>query len=102
MVLFQQVDCFISVHFLNYYCRELDDLTHIFITYSRIVWLFQLTKGLICKLTPKQFIKCMFGKILLASHLVLVLVFMFEVWAAAKKIQLFIVWWDACSYTIQS
>ena len=31
------------------YCDELDDLTHIFITCSRLSGLFQLTQSLICK-----------------------------------------------------
>ena len=34
------------------YCGELDDLTHIFVTCSRLSGLFQLTQSLICKLTP--------------------------------------------------
>ena len=34
------------------YCGELDDLTHIFVTCSRLSGLFQLTQSLIRKLTP--------------------------------------------------
>ena len=34
------------------YCGELDDLTHIFVTCSRLSGLFQLTRSLIRKLTP--------------------------------------------------
>ena len=34
------------------YCGELDDLTHIFVTCSKISGLFQLTQSLIRKLTP--------------------------------------------------
>ena len=34
------------------YCGEFDDSTHIFITCSRLSWLFQLTHSLIRKLTP--------------------------------------------------
>ena len=34
------------------YCDELDDLTHIFVTCSRLSGLFQLTQSLISKLTP--------------------------------------------------
>ena len=34
------------------YCGELDDLTHIFVSCSRLSGLFQLTQSLICKLTP--------------------------------------------------
>ena len=34
------------------YCGELDDLTHIFVTCSRLSGLFQLTQSLISKLTP--------------------------------------------------
>ena len=35
-----------------YYCGELDDLTHIFVTCSRLSELFQLTQSQILKLTP--------------------------------------------------
>ena len=34
------------------YCGEFDDLTHNFVTCSRLSGLFQLTQSLICKLTP--------------------------------------------------
>ena len=34
------------------YCDELNDLTHSFVTCSRLSWLFQLTQSLIRKLTP--------------------------------------------------
>ena len=34
------------------YCGELDDITHIFVTCSRLSVLFQLTQSLISKLTP--------------------------------------------------
>ena len=34
------------------YCSELNDLTHIFVTCSRLSWLFQQTQSLIRKLTP--------------------------------------------------
>ena len=34
------------------YCGELDDLTHIFVTCSRLSGLFQVTQSLIRKLTP--------------------------------------------------
>ena len=37
---------------LIHYCGELDDLTHIFVTCSRLSALFQLTQSLIRKLTP--------------------------------------------------
>ena len=33
------------------YCGELDDLTHIFVTHSRLSGLFQLTQSFIRKLT---------------------------------------------------
>ena len=33
------------------YCGELDTLTHIIVTCSRLSWLFQLTESLIRKLT---------------------------------------------------
>ena len=54
VLLFQQVDYFMCV-FLDYpncnYCGELDDLTHIFVTCSRRLRLFQLTQSLIGKWT---------------------------------------------------
>ena len=42
---------YLEVGFCNY-CGELDDLTHIFVTCSRLSGLFQLTQSLIRKLTP--------------------------------------------------
>ena len=51
MVLFQQVDFFYGCTYLDSpncdYCDELDDLTHIVVTYSRLSEIFQLTKTLI-------------------------------------------------------
>ena len=71
------------------YCGELD-LTHIFVTCSRLSWLFQLTQSLIRKL-----IKYMFGGILLVSQLVLVLMLMLNAYATGflrrQKLQIYIV-----------
>ena len=50
-MLFQQVDFYTDSPNCNY-CGELDDLTHIFVTCSRLSGLFQLTQSLIRKLTP--------------------------------------------------
>ena len=61
---------FLDFPYYNY-CGDLDDLTHIFVTCSRLSGLFRLTQSLIRKLTPT--IKFLFGGILLVSQLVLVL-----------------------------
>ena len=54
MVLFQQVDLYTGCRYSDSpncnYCGELDDLTNIFVTYSRLSGLFQLTQNLIRKL----------------------------------------------------
>ena len=59
------------------YCGELDDLTHIFVTCSRFLGLFQITQSLIHKLTPTH----LFGSILLVSQLVLVLMLILDSYA---------------------
>ena len=74
------------------YCGELDDLTHSFVTCSRLSGLFQLTQSLIRILTPKF----LFGGILLLSQLVLVLMLILDAYYATgflrrQKLQLYIV-----------
>ena len=79
----------------NYnYGDELDDLTHIFVTWSRLSGLFQLTQSLIRKLTP-TIDKFLFGGLLFVSQLVLVLMLMLDAYATGflrrQKLQLYIV-----------
>ena len=56
MVLFQQVDFYTAVNIrillIVAIVVKYDDLTHIFVTCSRLSVLFQLTQSLISKLTP--------------------------------------------------
>ena len=77
------------------YCGDLDDVTHIIVTCSRLSWLFQLTQSLIRKLTP-TLDKFLFGGILLVSQLVLVLMLMLDAYATGflrrQKLQLYIVY----------
>ena len=79
----------------NYnYCGELEALTHIFVTCSRLSGLFQLTQSLIRKLTPTMD-KIPVWWYILVPQLVLVLMLMLDAYATgflcSQKMQLYIV-----------